>query len=623
MKYEDFLEQKSQLGGDYGFDPVWMPDQLFDFQKSLVEWSCRKGRAAIFADCGLGKTFMQLTWAENVVRKTNGRVLILTPLAVAFQTVKEGEKIGVDVVHRREGLQSGDGIVVTNYERLHYFNPNDFDGVVCDESSILKNFDGATRDAVTEFMRTRKYRLLCTATAAPNDYIELGASSEALGHMGAQDMLNKFFKREKSFVKVGGNIGGQGWEMRPHAERDFWRWVCSWARAIRNPSDLGFDDTNYALPALTVNQHTVKAERPRDGYLFDIPAVGLQEQRSDLSNTVSERCAMAADLVIATEGSSICWCNLNEEGNRLNKLIPNSVEVSGRHSEEFKEDAIRWFAGDMCNCVLKAKHSHVRLQPCSKRKDGCKCEHQKKTESTCEPITLPIEASLSEAQNRKNAETSSAEKDTPPMNHSGKNARRNPEAEIHQRNAMEGFALTLESGCVNTMNYAESRAGDVLFAGEQQATSGIGVLPSITATEPEKCEDCFVQTAIKGSGSLPTMQKDCCEHPSTLKRTLISKPTIFGFGVNLQHCAHQTYFPSHSYEQYYQCVRRCWRFGQKQPVTVDMVTTDGQNNVVQNLQRKAVQAGEMFDRLVELMGRELSIERTKGYENKVEVPKWL
>ena len=173
------------------------------------------------------------------------------------------------------------------------------------------------------------------------------------------------------------------------------------------------------------------------------------------------------------------------------------------------------------------------------------------------------------------------------------------------------------------MRCAKSRAGDVLFAGEQQATSGIGGLPSITATEPEKYEDCFVQTAIKGSGSLPTIQKDCCEHPNTSKRTLISKPTIFGFGVNLQHCAHQTYFPSHSYEQYYQSVRRCWRFGQKQSVMVDMITTDGQENVLSNLQRKADAAAVMFDNLVAMMRNELKFNKRNQYTNTEEIPTWL
>lgn len=454
MKYKEFLERKTQVGCNSGFEPLWMPDMLFDFQKSLTTWAIMKGRAAVFADCGLGKTFMQLVWAENVARKTNGRVLILTPLAVAFQTVKEGEKIGVEVTNRRDGLQHGDRIVVTNYERLHYFNAGDFQGVVCDESSILKNFDGETRKAVTEFMRKRPYRLLCTATAAPNDYIELGTSSEALGHLGSQDMLNRFFKRESSFVKVGGNFGGQGWEMRPHAKQDFWRWVCSWARAAQKPSDMGFSDEGFNLPSLHVNSHVVSASKPRDGFLFDIPAVGLQEQRADLSNTVTERCDMAARLINAHDKAAVAWCNLNREGDMLAKLIRGAVQVSGSDSEERKEQV-----------------------------------------------------------------------------------------------------------------FAEFISGKI--------------------------------------------------------RVLVTKPSIGGFGLNLQHCAHQTYFPSHSYEQYYQSVRRCWRFGQKQPVTVDMITTDGQVNVIANLTRKSEQAKEMFENLVALMWRELKIQKQNENTKKEEIPSWL
>jgi len=453
VRYEDFIDQKTHVGAEHGFEPVWMPDMLYQFQVALVEWAVRKGRAAIFADCGLGKTFMQLAWAENVARKTGGRVLILTPLAVAFQTVKEGEKIGVEVTHRREGIEKSDRIVVTNYERLHHFEPGDFQGVVCDESSILKNFDGETRKAVTDFMRKRPYRLLCTATAAPNDYIELGTSSEALGDLGASDMMSRFFKRDKDFCKIG-NAGGQGWVMRAHAERDFWRWVCSWAMAIRAPSDMGYEDNGFKLPPLSVRSHTVKAARPRDGYLFDIPAVGLAEQRSDLRNTISERCEMAAQLINAHDRPAVAWCNLNEEGNRLARLINGAVEVAGADSEDHKENTFSAF---------------IR--------------------------------------------------------------------------------------------------GDV--------------------------------------------------------RVLVTKPTIGGFGLNLQHCAHQTFFPSHSYEQYYQAVRRCWRFGQKNQVIVDMITTDGQADVLANLQRKADQALKMFDQLVGMMWKELKIEKRSEYTKKEELPSWL
>ena len=452
--YGEFLERKIHEGAEHGFDPIAIPNKLFPFQRAVVEWATRKGRSAVFADCGLGKTFIQIVWSDNVARKTGGRVLILTPLAVTFQTVKEGEKIGVEIVHRREGIQNGDRIVVTNYERLHHFNSDDFDGVVCDESSILKNFDGEIRKAITDFMRKRPYRLLCTATAAPNDYIELGTSSEALGGLGATDMMSRFFKKSQRTNTAAEEHATGIFHLRHHAERDFWRWVCSWARAIRKPSDMGFDDEKFKLPKLSVQHHVVESRTVRDGYLLDLPAVGLAEQRSDLRRTIGERCEMAAHLVNAHKLPSVVWCNLNEEGNRLEKLISGAVEVSGKDSEEHKEETFSGF---------------VR--------------------------------------------------------------------------------------------------GDI--------------------------------------------------------RVLVTKPTIAGFGLNLQHCAHETFFPSHSYEQYYQAVRRCWRFGQKNAVTIDMITTKGQENVLLNLQRKSEQADKMFDKLVGMMWKELSIEKKNEYTKKEEVPSWL
>ena len=452
--YTAFIADKTHEGVDHGFDPVWLPSKLFPFQIALVEWAVRKGRAAIFADCGLGKTFTQLTWAENVARHTGGRVLVLTPLSVAFQTVSEGAKIGVDVVQRRDGLHQHDRIVVTNYERLDRFDPADFSGVVCDESSILKNFDGARRNQITNFMRKMPYRLLCTATAAPNDYIELGTSSEALGYLGYADMLSRFFKKaENVYSKSQENRAGL-YRFRGHAEPHFWRWVCSWARAVRSPSDMGFSDGDFHLPPLHVNRHIVNASVVRDGYLFDIPAVGLQEQRADLRRSIAERCDMAASLANAHNDPAVVWCNLNEESSRLAKSIRGSVEVSGADADEEKESRFAAF--------------------------------------------------------------------------------------------------------------------------------------------------------IRGDA-----------------RVLVTKPTIAGFGLNLQHCAHQTFFPSHSYEQYYQSVRRCWRFGQKRPVVVDIVTTTGQSDVMENLSRKSSQSSAMFDQLVAMMWQELKISRKAPPTTNTEIPSWL
>lgn len=451
--YGEFLRQKSQGGADSGFAPVWMPDFLFDFQRELVEWAVRKGRAAIFADCGLGKTPMGLTWASNVARKTGKPVLYLTPLAVASQTVREAEKFGIEARQSKDGAHAGH-IIVANYERLHYFSSLDFGGVVCDESSVLKSFAGERRGEITAFMRQVPYRLLQTATAAPNDYIELGTSSEALGYMGHMDMLNRFFKNDLN-NSAQGRMRGEviKWRLKGHAETPFWRWVCSWARAIRRPSDLGFNDDGFLLPPLHEVEHLVEANSLADGMLFALPAVGLKEQREERRRTVQERCQTVADLVNHTGQPALVWCHLNEEGDVLQSLIPD-VQVAGSDSDDRKEDRLEAFA------------------------DG--------------------------------------------------------------------------------------RA-----------------------------------------------------------RVLITKPKIGAWGLNYQHCNHVTFFPSHSFEQYYQAVRRCWRFGQKRAVKVDIVTTEGERGVMRNLQRKSDQADAMFSRLVAEMNNALAIERANNMNTQVEVPSWL
>ena len=451
--YEKFIEGKSQGGTNDGFDPIWMPDFLFDFQKSLLEWSVRKGRAAIFADCGLGKTPIQLVWAENVVRKTNKPVLILTPLAVSAQHMREGEKFNIEC-HRSNDGKSKPNITLTNYEQLHKFNPEDYGGVVCDESSILKSFKGVYKQEITVFMRKIKYRLLATATAAPNDYVELGTSSEAIGYMGHMDMLGKFFKNDLQNCSTGRYRGEMAkWRFKGHAELPFWKWVCSWARAIRKPSDLGFDDTKFILPPLIEQQHNVDVESLANGFLFSLPAHGLQEQRDERRRSINERCERVAELVNGKK-PALVWCHLNPEGDLLEKLIPDSVQVCGDDSDAAKEERL----------------------------------------------------------------------------------------------------MAFEDGEI---------------------------------------------------------------------RVLVTKPKIAGWGLNFQQCSHVTFFPSHSYEQYYQGVRRCWRFGQKNPVTVDVVTTEGELNVLKNLQRKAGQADRMFSNLVAEMGNALNITKQETGKTKEKIPVWL
>lgn len=258
--YREFLEGKSQVAGKSGFEPLFLPDYLKPFQRFLVEWSVRQGRALLIESCGLGKTVQQLTWADNVFRKTDRPVLVVAPLAVGAQTVREADKFGIDAKQSRDGTIHP-RITVTNYERLHYFDPDDFAGVVCDEAQALKAFDGKRRKQVVRFLSKVQYRLLCTATPAPNDFIELGTLSEALGVMTQSDMLAMFFKSSDNMrhnlFKEGDYWNRPKWFFKPHSEVPFWKWVCSWARAVRTPEDVGFDGTEFILPPLTMTQHVV------------------------------------------------------------------------------------------------------------------------------------------------------------------------------------------------------------------------------------------------------------------------------------------------------------------------------------------------------------------------------
>lgn len=448
--YHDFIVGKSQIGKNSGFKPVWIPDFLFGFQKALSQWTIEKGRGALFADCGLGKTPLELVWSENVVRHTNRPVLIVTPLAVAAQHVREGGKFGIDIKQSRDG-KPAKNITVTNYEKLHLFNPNDFAGVACDESSSIKHYEGERQKIVTEFMRRIPYRSLWTATAAPNDYIELGTSAEALGELGRMDMLSQFFRNDENSNHP--IWWGARWQFKAHAEMYFWRWVCSWARAIRKPSDLGFDDGEFILPKLEMSETIVENKSAFKGELFPVQAATLEEQREERKLTLKERCEVAAHKA-SNHAMSILWCHYNEEGDLLEKLVKDSVQISGGDSDERKEEIF------------------------------------------------------------------------------------------------EAFSI-----------------GEI--------------------------------------------------------KKLVTKGRIAGWGMNFQVCSHMTQFPSHSFEQFYQTVRRCYRFGQKNEVKVDIITTQGELGVLKNLQRKVAAATKMFDMLIAEMSNAVKINRSENKSIKIQKPSWL
>ena len=332
MNYSEFLERKRITDPATGLDfiPELNP-MLFPFQRDIARWALARGRAAIFADCGLGKSPMQLEWAHNVP----GRVLILTPLAVAQQTVREGAKFGIHCEYAREQSKTDSKIVVTNYEMLQHFDPEAFAGVVLDESSILKSYDGKTRTAIIDAFAKTPFRLACTATPAPNDYMELGNHAEFLGVMSRVEMLSMFF------VHDGGET--QQWRLKGHAESEFWRWLCSWAVMIRKPSDLGYEDGAFILPELVMHESVIRVNQPTSGYLFPIEANTLQERIAARRDTITERAEECAILANGTKRPFLIWCNLNSEAELACKLIPDAVEVRGSDSIEDKEGTLLGF----------------------------------------------------------------------------------------------------------------------------------------------------------------------------------------------------------------------------------------------------------------------------------------
>lgn len=343
MDYTDFLAQKAITAAPVGFDvaPDALNPALFDWQSSIVRWALRRGRSAIFSRYGTGKTLMQLEWARHVAEHTGHAVLILAPLAVAQQTKREGEKFGIPVTICRSQDDTTPGINITNYEMLRHFEPGTFAGIVLDESSILKAYDGKTRTEIIEAFVDTPYRLACTATPAPNDHMELGNHSEFLGIMTRSEMLSMFF------VHDGGDTSQ--WRLKGHAEKEFWRWLCSWAVMLRKPSDIGYDDTGFDLPPLNMHQITVDVEHQEqaaDGaqlYLFPVEALSLIDRRNARKVSLADRVRAAAQIVNANNDQWLVWCNLNAESKALTKAIYGATEVTGSDTNEHKEASARKF----------------------------------------------------------------------------------------------------------------------------------------------------------------------------------------------------------------------------------------------------------------------------------------
>ena len=340
ISYDEFLRQKMRHASTTGLTEVPpLNPMLFPFQRDVVTWALKKGRAAIFGDCGVGKTAIQIEYAKHVP----GNVLIVAPLAVNQQTIKEGERFGIEIVNSRNGDRKGK-ITITNYEMLEKFKPQDYDGIVCDESGILKGFSGIYRQQLTQFASHMQWRLACTATPAPNDLIELTNHSEFLGMMSGKEIIALFFVQD-------GNTTHK-WKLKGHARTDFWKFLASWSVAFRYPSDLGYNDNGFILPPLRFQEHTLRSTKPTPGMLFTLEAHTMDERRCARRDSIEERVAKVASIVNGTQGPWIVWCNLNDESTQATAAIDGAVQVTGSDDLDYKEQALLDFANGKIRCLV-------------------------------------------------------------------------------------------------------------------------------------------------------------------------------------------------------------------------------------------------------------------------------
>ena len=334
-EYEKFIKSKQRADIASGFDCDVKIGPLFDFQAACVKWALKRGRAALFLDTGLGKTLCQTTWAQKVYEYTGGNVLIAAPLCVAQQTVDEAAKFGIKVRYCRSDDEVEDGITITNYEMLEHFDLDSFVGIVLDESSILKGQNSKTREFIVNAFRNTPYKLSCTATPSPNDYIELGNQSHFLGIMSSVEMLATFFTHDgKDTAK---------WRLKGHGKVKFWEWMATWSICIRNPSDLGFDGSRYELQPINLIEHVVSGGELLQGELLPKTAQSLTERRQAKRRSMDDRLELAALLANSIDQPIIVWCHMNEESERLTKMIPDAVEVTGSMTIAEKERNIMAF----------------------------------------------------------------------------------------------------------------------------------------------------------------------------------------------------------------------------------------------------------------------------------------
>jgi DNA modification methylase len=625
MNYDEFIKKKSKDAIAAGFEPREITAPLFDWQAHVARWAIRTGRAALFEDCGLGKTAQQLEFADQVCKETGGSVLILTPLSVAAQTIEEARKFGIVANIAETGSEVRDGIWVTNYEKLDKFGGINFAGVVLDESSILKNFNGKTRTALTERFSDTPYKLCCTATPSPNDYTEFGQHAEFLGVCSSMQMLSTFF--------INDTFNTGDWRLKKHAEKQFWQWVASWAACISKPSDIGFSDDGYNLPALNLQDVIVdvdEAAEAQEGELFRNATLSATTMHKEMRLTAEARVSAVADLVNNSDEAWVVWCNTNDESERLGKAIPGSVEVKGSDTSKAKQSAAAWFLGHQCICGLKPNKNRDKLAACGNPNtpsraerniiptqlreigEGPKGEVLRKMPNICGSITPIIPKNSSGRPSRTKSETSPAERTTQKMSlpelrpgspqENGRIKTRKSDSlkdsspmELLQENT-KGFSNLREEGAQSAepLNHETIQSDQKL--GREDFTS-------TTVTKAERLEESSAHAATLDSES-SRMTPSCsnapqcsCGHISG-RRILISKSSIFGYGMNWQHCHNVAFVGlSYSFEDFYQALRRTYRFGQKKQVNAYIIQATTEGAIMQNIRRKIGQHANMQEQM--------------------------
>lgn len=642
--YADFLARKRMVDPRTGLvDVPALPDRLFAFQRDITAWALRRGRAALFAGTGLGKSFMELAWAEAIHRETQQDILHLAPLAVSPQMAREAAKFGIAARIVRDQSECGPGVNITNYQKIEHFDLARFGGVILDESSILKSTDGHYRTRLIEECHRIPFRLAATATPAPNDFMELGNHAEFLGVMSYTDMLATFFTHD------GGDT--QKWRLKGHAENDFWRWMASWCVMLRHPRDLGYADAGYDLPPLNQHQHTVGVEYApslQTGLLFPMEATTLQERLAARRDTVAERVQMAASIVIGDY-----WSRISECHGSPNTKLTDAQKLSAIQS-------------------MRPGSGPLAAEPL--RRTGNTCAHT---------IRRTRENGSAEHQSSKPNTTVDGEKNTHPILDSESIKKQSSETDAGSANAIPGLKGNTASPSINTTNSFDSRDTSARFAGEDPARSMETDLPSTTATILGASEGCSAPTAIVGSDCSETVET-CSIGPSNISTmrldpwviwchlnseqqalekafgdlaisihgghtdeqkqgrheawlrgdapVLIVKPSMFGHGLNWQHCSNMVFVGlNDSFEQVYQAIRRCWRFGQTKPVNVHFIAAETEGAVVANIRRKEADAERMAAALVRHMA-DLSAAEVRGAERTipdynpqqpVKLPEWI